>query len=196
MLAKATKQLTTEPPRKLQPTIMLKGVRRDIDKESIPNMLLSFNYPITYYVETNKLDITKLVEIVSERKNFRSERLINYSISTDPKIRDIIINELNGKVILDYSLVHAEDLSPLRQCFRCLGYNHKAAVCQLKPEQQICFHCGLQHKFEECPNKSFSPTCVNCRKSGIKDNTQHNSVSKSCPIYNRMLQRVANKIQY
>ncbi|KAH9521398.1 hypothetical protein DERF_005060 [Dermatophagoides farinae] len=185
LLAKATKQLTTEPPRKLQPTIMLKGVRRDIDKESIPNMLLSFNYPITYYVETNKLDITKLVEIVSERKNFRSERLINYSISTDPKIRDIIINELNGKVILDYSLVHAEDLSPLRQCFRCLGYNHKAAVCQLKAEQQICFHCGLQHKFEECPNKSFSPTCVNCRKSGIKDNTQHNSLQIKFNINNR-----------
>ncbi|KAH9528763.1 hypothetical protein DERF_002678 [Dermatophagoides farinae] len=164
LLAKATKQLATEPPRKLTPTILLKGVRRDIDKKEIPTMLNSFNFPIAYYVETNNLDINKLVEVVSERKNFRSERLINYSLSVDPKIREIIINELNGKIILDYSLVHAEDASPLRQCFRCLGYNHKATMCQLKPEQQVCFHCGLQHKFDNCPNKTFPPTCVNCLK--------------------------------
>ena len=196
LLAKATKRLATEPPRKLSPTILLKGVRRDINKDEIPAMISSFNYPIAFYTETNGLDIKKLVAVVAERKNFRSERLINYSLSVDPKIREIIINELNGKIILDYSLVHAEDLSPLRQCFRCLGYNHKAAICQLKPEQQICFHCGLQHKFDDCPNKSFPPSCVNCRKSGIKDNGQHNSISKSCPIYHRMLQRVVDKVQY
>nr|XP_046915629.1 uncharacterized protein LOC124496182 [Dermatophagoides farinae] len=195
-LAKATKKINTEPPRKLRPSIMLKGVRIEVKKEDIPSMFAAFNYPIAYYVETNKLDITKLMEVVSDRKNFRSEYLINYVISIDPAIRDLVINEMNGKVILDYALVHAEDMSPLRQCYRCYGFNHIANTCQLPPEQQICHHCALTHKYELCPNKACAPRCVNCRKTGIKVDTNHNSTNKSCPVYIRMLQRMADKVEY
>lgn len=196
LLAKATKKINTEPPRKLRPSIMLKGVRLDVKKENIPSMFESFNYPIALHVNRNQLDITKLVEVVAEKKNFRNDMLINYVISIDPAIRDIVINEMNGKIILDYALVHAEDMSPLRQCYRCYGFNHIANTCQLRPEQQVCHHCALMHKFEQCPNKTSPQRCVNCRKTGAKDVNSHNSVSKSCPVYVRMLQRVADKVEY
>ncbi|KAH9517490.1 hypothetical protein DERF_008163 [Dermatophagoides farinae] len=64
LLAKATNKIVTEPPRKLMPTILLKGVRRDIDKSTIPAMFESFNYPIALFADTNKLDVTKLIEVV------------------------------------------------------------------------------------------------------------------------------------
>ena len=195
-LAKATKKINIEPPWKLKPTIMLKGVRLDINKEEIPSMFATFNYPIAHYVNTNNLDITKLVEVVASRKNFRNELLINYIISIDPAIRDIVINELNGKIILDYALVHAEDMSPLRQCYRCYGFSHIASNCLYKPEQQVCHHCAMTHKHELCPNKKCPPQCINCKKSGVKDSSNHNSVSKMCPVYMRMLQRVADKVNY
>ena len=195
-IAATTNTIITEPPRKLMPTIFLKGVRKDIAKNSIPEMFANFNHLIDQHVQRNNLDIKNLVQIVNERTNFRnSDRLINYGMTVDPKIRDIIINDMGGKIILDYSMVHVEDMSPLRQCYRCYGFNHKAEKCQLKKEEQLCFHCGGRHLHENCPNKHLAPRCINCIKSGIKENIHHSSASKSCPVYTRMLLRIANKIQ-
>lgn len=195
-IAATTNTIITEPPRKLMPTIFLKGVRKDIAKNSIPEMFANFNHLIDQHVQRNNLDIKNLVQIVNERTNFRnSDRLINYGMTVDPKIRDIIINDMGGKIILDYSMVHVEDMSPLRQCYRCYGFNHKAEKCQLKKEEQLCFHCGGRHLHENCLNKHLAPRCINCIKSGIKENIHHSSASKSCPVYTRMLLRIANKIQ-
>ena len=196
-IAASTANIIAEPPRKLTPTIMLKGVRKDIDKSKIPEMFASFNHQIDIYVLSNDIDIKKAVQIVNERTNFRNrDRLINYGITVDPKIRDIIINDMGGKIILDYSMVHVEDMSPLRQCYRCYGFNHKAEKCQLKPEEQLCFHCGGRHNYNICPNQHLAPRCANCIKTGVRDNINHNSVSKSCPVYTRMLMRIADKIQF
>ena len=49
-----------------------------------------------------------------------------------PAIRNIMMNELNGRVNIEYSYIHVEDMSPLRECFHCFGFKRIAEYCLRK----------------------------------------------------------------
>ncbi|KAH9528783.1 uncharacterized protein LOC124491462 [Dermatophagoides farinae] len=189
----ATPELVHETPRILYPMMIIKGAPARIEKEQLPNMIKPFNHLISEFINKNNLKIEQEIEPVYARQN-RKPGLRNFAIRVNPKLRDIIVDKMHNKIIIDYQTTHIEDMTPVMQCYKCYGYNHKISECQVP--DQMCLHCGDFHSFNQCPRKSSPAICLNCIRSNITNATSHNSVNRECPVHIRLLSRVINKIQY
>lgn len=111
-------------------------------------------------------------------------------IEVSPGLRKALMEEGEGRINLGcFFRVHAEDASPLLQCYACLGFGHTKKICNLNapektskdaPSIQItdasadlaqnanarskptprCSHCAGEHQYQECPNwKDASKAC-------------------------------------
>ena len=189
----STSDLTHEPPRIMNPMMIIKGASSRIEKEQLPNMIKPFNHLISDFITKNNLNIENEILPVYVRPN-RKPGLRNFAVRVNPKLRDIIIHQMKNKIIIDYQTTHIEDMTPVMQCYKCYGYNHKISECQVP--DQMCLHCGDFHSFNQCPRKSSPAICLNCIRSNITNATPHNSVNRECPVHIRLLSRVINKIQY
>ncbi|KAH7638738.1 hypothetical protein HUG17_2771 [Dermatophagoides farinae] len=189
----ATPELVHETPRILYPMMIIKGAPARIEKEQLPNMIKTFNHLICEFINKNNLKTEQEIEPVYARQN-RKPGLRNFAIRVNPKLRDIIVDKMHNKIIIDYQTTHIEDMTPVMQCYKCYGYNHKISECQVP--DQMCLHCGDFHSFNQCTRKSSPAVCLNCIRSNITNATSHNSVNRECPVHIRLLSRVINKIQY
>ncbi|XP_054153607.1 uncharacterized protein LOC128952269 [Oppia nitens] len=140
-----TKVLSSEPARKRNPLIQLKGVLKETPKDDIIDAIVKQNPQIESSIKLD--DQSTHLKIRFERKN-RSISLINYVLEVSPKVYSSIkdINRLN----LHHQRVYFEDFSPLVQCFKCLGFGHTSAKCTSTTD--TCGHCAESHKRKECPH--------------------------------------------
>ncbi|KAH9511419.1 hypothetical protein DERF_009881 [Dermatophagoides farinae] len=122
-------------------------------------------------------------------ENPAKPHLCNVIMKVKPEIRNILINELNGRVNIEYSYIHVEDMSPLRQCFHCFGFKHIAEYCPRK-NRQICLHCGGEHLISECMNREDAPTCLNCRIEQLPSQRNHMATSRDCPVMLRIMKNM------
>lgn len=93
-----------------------------------------------------------------------------------------------GKINVGWDRCNAFDGQNVRRCYKCLGYNHKAAKCTKKLR---CARCLGEHKSENCTNRNERFTCGNCvdanEELGLQLDTNHSIFSKTCPVYLRKL---------
>ena len=193
-IATTTAGWKCEDERKRNPIVYLKGVRKDIQKRDLPGLITFFNIPIADHLEANQMDMDNAIEVCFERPNKNPQKFANFGIRVTPAIRDIIINRLQGRVNIDYNYVHAEDMNPLHRCYKCQGFNHHQNNC--REDRPTCLHCGGDHYYEQCHLRNELPFCTNCFKNRITDVPSHRTTDTRCPVYQRMLKRVVNRIQY
>ena len=193
-IATKTEGWKCENEKKRNPIIYLKGVRKDISKHELPGMITFFNIVIADYLETHQIEMENAIEVCFERPNKNPQKFANFGIRVIPAIRDIIINQLYGRVNIDYNYVHAEDMNPLHRCYKCQGFNHHQNNC--REDRPTCLHCGGDHNFEQCQHRNDYPFCINCYKNRITDVPSHRTTDTKCPVYQRMLKKIISRIQY
>lgn len=113
-------------------------------KEQLLSMIWSFNHLISNFISKNNLNIEHEIEPIYSRQN-RKPRLRNSAVCVNPKLQDIIIQQMRNKIIIDCQTTHIKDMTLMMQCYKCYGYNHKIGYCHVP--DQMCFHCGEYHNF-------------------------------------------------
>ncbi|XP_052751319.1 uncharacterized protein LOC128200797 [Galleria mellonella] len=76
---------------------------------------------------------------VLRRTKGRTQEVKNVTLEVSPSIWKAVQGQ---KLHIGLQLVPAVDQSPLTQCYKCMGYNHRAAECN---EQIRCGHCAQEH---------------------------------------------------
>lgn len=166
---------------RLMPTMHLKGLNMAYEEQTIPGLIAVYNPEISAYLDENQLDVDRAIEIRKKRQHPTNPHLCNVIMRVKPEIRNIMMNELNGRVNIEYSYIHIEDMSPLRQCFHCYGFKHFAEFCPRK-NRQFCLHCGGEHLLDQCMSREDAPTCINCRLEGLPSQRSHTATSR-LPIF-------------
>ncbi|XP_036329789.1 uncharacterized protein LOC118741922 [Rhagoletis pomonella] len=81
-------------------------------------------------------------------------------------------------------------------CFKCKGYNHKAAECK---NDEVCAKCLGNHKSTGCVNPPINK-CINCIKSNEKLklglDINHQCKSRQCPVYLKHLNAKKQRLGY
>ena len=118
---------------------------------------------------------------------------INVVLEVDHLTRSHILKE--GKVNIGWRRCNVSDYVHITRCFKCSGFGHMAKECR---NNLTCSFCAGPHKYSECT--SDVPRCNNCilanKKSRQKLDIDHESTSKECPSYNRVVCIQQSKINY
>lgn len=197
--------LKYEEERKRRPLVILKGIPADVEEDTLIAEIVEQNSSLkTQLSEVGKPE--KCMRVLFRRKNHRHDgNRYNAVIEVTSAIRTAIIKE--GRVVIGYNRIHAEDYSSLIQCRNCQGFGHLAAKCNSSVK---CAHCAEGHRVNECPDtKVLSKTkCVNCdhhnstkTKEGDESSktslsTSHRATSLKCPRLIFMTQRAHEKTEY
>ena len=177
------------------PTVHLKGLNMAYEEEQIPELIALYNPEITKFLEDNRMEAASAIEIKKKRQNPAKPHLCNVIMRVRPEIRNLMINELHGLINIEYSYIHIEDMSPLRQCYHCFGFKHIAEYCPRKG-RQYCLHCGGEHLMDQCINREEAPTCINCRMEGLPNHRSHIAISRDCPVMLRVMKNSLNRTVY
>lgn len=127
------------------------------------------------YLKENIESPTKIINLY--RLNKKVER--DNKIELVPKQSVIITfegNVLPASVYINSVVCTVEPyLGRVTQCFRCLKYGHVAKQC--RGTTTLCIACGnVKTENHVCDKEIF---CIYCK------NTNHNSISKNCPAYEK-----------
>lgn len=140
-------------------------------------------------LENSSLKLIKQYEI---KRNNR--KLYNAIIEVDPGTFPKVIAK--EKVCIGWERCKVFDGVEILMCFKCKGFNHKAADCK---NEETCTKCLGKHKTREC-NKDQVLKCINClranEKLNLKLDDNHATFSKQCPVYQNKLNIKRNRIGY
>lgn len=85
-----------------------------------------------------------------------------------------------GKIEVGWVKCRIREKTIVQQCYKCLGYGHKAVNCKGISREGLCWNCSKTgHKSRNCQNESF---CIICHEAKEKD-TGHKLGSLKCPAY-------------
>ena len=105
----------------------------------------------------------------------KKQHVYRATIVISEDIWDIISNEMNEKLKVDY-LSCAVYLRPDSiRCYRCQHLGHTAQTCQ---NEIACVNCGGSHESNGCPNPA---KCINC--SGSENDCNHRADASDCPAF-------------
>lgn len=131
-------------------------------------------------IENGKFSIIKMYEY---KKN--NKVIFNARMSVDDETYDKLIKE--QRINIGWERCRIFEGTEVIQCFKCKGFNHKAADCK---NEELCFKCHGPHRSKECNNEIIKK-CINCIRSNRKLNLNldenHYTNSKRCPVYQNKL---------
>ena len=120
-----------------------------------------------------------------------------------PNIYKTLIN--NGRIFISLSSHQVTEHFHAIQCFNCQKFGHTSSspLCNEKDvaPKMTCLYCSEQHKSSQCPSKKIKKNhkCANCLASethSIKNNANHTSSSKACPLYKKEIERLKSNTCY
>ena len=85
----------------------------------------------------------------------------------------------------------------LRECWTCyqLEPDHTQAACPFKG-QTLCSTCGgKDHRYNSCPNRNATPTCLVCDRTPKARNVHHPTRTMKCPIRHTLITQAQAKAE-
>jgi len=166
--------LKTQEPTKLNPTVIIYDVERDLQVDEMKDELIGKNL--------NHFDNEYISEIKDEIKFLRSyktkEDKSNWILQIPGRLHESLVDR--GRIFMSWRTYRVKEYLNLTRCYRCYGFGHTAKMC--KHTDQLCETCGdTKHLKNECP-KNDDPQCSNCLRNRRKD-IKHSVRSKLCPEY-------------
>lgn len=171
-------------PKVKSPRVRISNIAPDIPLDSIVDELKKNNDEIK---DMNM----RLITVISRK--FRSvdsnEAVVELSSESFNKLMANPVLKLPWRECRVFEHLHVE------RCFKCCGFFNKSTNCK---QTQKCSRCDGQHKFSECKAKKMC--CTNCKQANAKFkmnlDTNHHAFNNQCPIFQRRLVSVKNKIEY
>ncbi|KAF7496705.1 hypothetical protein SSS_04489 [Sarcoptes scabiei] len=175
-------------PRKLDPTIVIKGVSIDNNVTTIISQMIENNPQLA-----NIENATNEIKFLFKRKN-RNPRLMDLILRVSPRIFQTINQQLRNNIYIDFQYCRIEHQVLVKQCQNCYQYGHKKGDCK---NTAICRNCGGSwNKNHQCENPNLK-CCINCKNHIHHQNeTNHSSNSELCPIYTSQMKRVLERTQF
>ncbi|KAF7488701.1 hypothetical protein SSS_07470 [Sarcoptes scabiei] len=175
-------------PRKLDPTIVIKGVSIDNNITTIISQMIENNPQLA-----NIENATNEIKFLFKRKN-RNPRLMDLILRVSPRIFQTINQQLRNNIYIDFQYCRIEHQVLVKQCQNCYQYGHKKGDCK---NTAVCRNCGGSwNKNHQCENPNLK-CCINCKNHIHHQNeTNHSSNSELCPIYISQMKRVLERTQF
>lgn len=135
---------------------------------------------------------------VIEKKNIR-DKSAYYSAIIEINAEGFDKLMKKERVSIGWNRCRVYDCLNVKRCYKCLGFNHKSTECKLS---DVCARCLGNHKRnEKCrEHEAGNDQCVNCiranKKLSLNMDIKHNSLSRECPVYVRMLQIEKQRVNY
>lgn len=180
---KLATDLKMEPVKKRKPLMILYDLQTEWEEEEIKRAIYEQNLK-------DKMDREEFNNgfNLKFKTGPREKRTVHQVAEVDAKIRRILVRQ--ERIFIGFHAIRIKDYQVVARCLKCQDLGHVAKHC--KNEQQICGHCGQEHKKEDCPNKQKEPTCIPCQKRNKKCKERGNN----CQTYKIMLERLVAKIDY
>lgn len=134
----------------------------------------------------------KIIRLIEKRKS--NSASFSALVETDAFTFDLLLKMKKVNVGWDRcKIVEAVDVL---RCFKCSSYGHKANACL---NALCCPKCGEEHEVTNC--LSNVERCVNCMKtkkdgSLEQTSTSHAAWSTECPIFQKRLKNMRQRIDY
>ncbi|XP_023244860.1 uncharacterized protein LOC111642714 [Centruroides sculpturatus] len=112
---------------------------------------------------------TKIAEQYNNYEEFKKQIQVRYKWGKKPEVNHWVcevtpqlkkLMTKQKKLYIDWVRCNVKEYFNIVQCYRCCKYGHYAKECS--SERAYCNHCGGDHRYSECKNKSTSPSCINC----------------------------------
>lgn len=118
-------------------------------------------------------------------------KMINFYEVKNSKSFSAIIEVESGFILLEsgfvkimFSRCRVFEYVMMNRCYKCQGYNHKAAECK---NNRACKKCAGDHDLKECGSSVFK--CANCmianKKFNLNINENHRVSSFKCVVLNK-----------
>ncbi|KAJ2953976.1 hypothetical protein O0L34_g1618 [Tuta absoluta] len=175
------KLTVTQPPAK-NPLLRLIGVAQDLSDKNIEEAVVKQNEGILKHLETSQ----KKVKVLRRVKG-RNTSVNNVVIEVTPALWKSLKDQ---KLRIGYQIIATADQSPILQCYKCLGFGHRARECG--GEAPACGYCAGEHDTRQCQNRNKAPLCANCTEG----NNFHPAYSPECPIWQKWDRVARSTVQY
>ncbi|XP_027195032.2 uncharacterized protein LOC113789658 [Dermatophagoides pteronyssinus] len=167
------------------PTILVKNVPSDTDLDHITEEITDCNQELNGL----KDEINYLFKL---KYGDNTAKNMNVVLRVSPKVYNIITNQMQNKIYLNFQGCYVQTKIFVRQCQKCFEFNHKTTDCK---NTVICKNCGQQKSNDH--TCSEIKCCINCKNSiKHKDNTTHCPNTESCPIYKLQKDILNEQTQY
>ncbi|KAI5631522.1 hypothetical protein NE865_15764 [Phthorimaea operculella] len=140
-------KLTVTQPKVKNPLLRLVGVTQDLSDKRIEEAILRQNEKLI-----REVDQDRRTAKVTRRVKGRNKNTANIIVELSPELWKALKDQ---KLRIGYQIIHALDQSPVLQCYRCLGFGHRALECQRK--EMICGYCAEEHDTRQCQNRDRDP---------------------------------------
>lgn len=147
--------LTISTPRARNPLLKLIGVTHDMTDAKVMDALIKQNGNLLCGLPETDCHVR-----VVRRVRGRNGDSANVVVEVSPKMWARLKDQ---RLKMGYAIVSAFDQSPIMQCFKCMGFAHRASEC--KAITSTCGYCQGDHDTRNCPNRSGPPSCKNCKDS-------------------------------
>ncbi|XP_023235504.1 uncharacterized protein LOC111634902 [Centruroides sculpturatus] len=180
--------LTAREPKKILPKIAIYNVPKDLTKEEITEAIFQQN--------------TRIADQYTSMEEFKKDILIKYKWGRKPDVNHWVCEVApklkksltkQKKINIDWVRCNTEEYFNIIQCFRCCKYGHFAKECS--SDRAYCNHCGGDHKYAECRNKSTAPSCINCVRNNA-NNFAHRANQSCCGERMKIIRNIQTRTNY
>lgn len=166
-------------PQRPAPKIMIRDVPKEVNNECLLNELF----------EKNLEGIVEKEECMKSRVLKRMGRdgcSENVVLTVTEKVNEHLLNA--GRVFIKWSYVRVKEFEDVQRCHKCAAYGHLMREC--RSATRLCRRCGQNGHFAK--NCEQELACRNCRMRGWP--AEHSVLSRGCPMYVQMAERMRNRI--
>ncbi|CAK1579810.1 unnamed protein product [Parnassius mnemosyne] len=171
----SAKKLTVSKSSTKNPLIKLLGISNDLNNKKLEEALVKQNVKLFKDIEKDDIKIKVLRRIKG-----RTAAVSNIVIEVSPWVWKALKDQ---KVHVGYQIVPAIDQSPIVQCYRCMGFGHRANECAA--DKSTCGYCAGEHDSRQCPRNNGAPSCANCIKNKVKGDHSHAAYSAECLVWQK-----------
>lgn len=167
---------------KTDPRIIIYGISAGMSSDEIREELIAQNLK-----ETRDMHL-KVIYIYPVKDG---RRTTSCAVEISPQVRNLLI--ARGRIFLRFSACTFSDHVRVLQCFKCLGFGHRAAECKSDP---LCGYCAGAHEMRNCRVREQPPRCGNCNRNRTTRTVEdrHSALdAKKCPILcSKIKDRITN----